>query len=95
MPPDPPWSVSVNKKSYSYAPDSSCDIRISRAQLIKAEISENCYALLSTLACEHDLTDTIHLDEIANPWANLTKRGHLINKSITFHSKLYVFLQYS
>jgi hypothetical protein len=50
---------------------------------------------LLTLACEHDLTDTIDLDEIANPWANLTKRGYLINKSITFHSKLYVFLQYS
>ena len=33
---------------------------------------------LLTLACERDLTDTIDLDEIANPWSKLTKRGHLI-----------------
>ena len=33
---------------------------------------------LLTLACERDLTDTINLDEIANPWSNLTKRRHLI-----------------
>jgi hypothetical protein len=33
---------------------------------------------LMTLACERDLTDTIDLDEIANPWSILTKRGHLI-----------------
>jgi hypothetical protein len=28
-------------------------------------------------ACERDLIDTIDLDEIANSWSNLTKRGHL------------------
>jgi hypothetical protein len=33
---------------------------------------------LWTLACERDLTDTIDLAEIANPWTKLTKRGHLI-----------------
>ena len=34
----PPRSVSVNQKSYtSYAPDSSCNIRICRAQLFKAQ----------------------------------------------------------
>ena len=33
---------------------------------------------LLTLACERDLTDTIDLDEIANPWSKLTKHGHLI-----------------
>ena len=33
---------------------------------------------LWTLACERILTDTIDLDEIANPWTKLTKRGHLI-----------------
>ena len=33
---------------------------------------------LWTLACERNLTDTIDLDEIANPWTKLTKRGHLI-----------------
>jgi hypothetical protein len=33
---------------------------------------------LLTLACERDLTDTIDLDEIANLWSKLTKRGHLI-----------------
>ena len=33
---------------------------------------------LLTLACERDLTDTIDLDEITNPWSKLTKRGHLI-----------------
>jgi hypothetical protein len=32
---------------------------------------------LLTLACERDLTDTIDLDEIVNPWSKLTKRGHL------------------
>jgi hypothetical protein len=52
---------------------------------------------LLTLACERDLTltDTIDLDEIANPWSNLTKRMQTLNKNITFHSKLYVFLQNS
>jgi hypothetical protein len=33
---------------------------------------------LLTLACERDLTHTIDLDEIANPWSKLTKRGYLI-----------------
>ena len=32
---------------------------------------------LLTFACERDLTDTIDLDEIVNPWSKLTKRGHL------------------
>jgi hypothetical protein len=39
MPPDPP-EVSWSIKNPSYAPDSSCNIRICRAQLFKAEISE-------------------------------------------------------
>jgi hypothetical protein len=84
MPPDPP-EVSWSIKNPSWAPDSSCNIRICRAQLYKAEISENYYAFSNepgtprwTLACERDLTDTIDLDEIANPWSKLTKRGHLI-----------------
>jgi hypothetical protein len=47
---------------------------------------------LMTLACERDLTDTIDLDEIANPCSKLTKHGH---KNTMFHSKLYVFLQNS
>ena len=33
---------------------------------------------LLTLAYERDLTDTIDLDKIANPWSELTKGGHLI-----------------
>jgi hypothetical protein len=35
--PDPP-PRSVNQNSYNYAPDSSCNIHISRALLFKAEI---------------------------------------------------------
>jgi hypothetical protein len=64
MPPDPPRSVSVNQKSYSYAPDSSCDIRISRAQHIKAEISENCYAFSNTQICaQYARDDNFRLSE--------------------------------
>ena len=44
MPPDRPSQVSWSIKNPSYTPDSSCNIRICRAQLFKAEIIENCYA---------------------------------------------------
>jgi hypothetical protein len=48
MPPDlprpPTPEVSWSIKNPSYAPYSSCNIRICRAQLFKAEIIENCYA---------------------------------------------------
>ena len=86
MPPDPPegsWSI----KNPSYAPDSSCNIRIaernfSKLKLVKtvmrSVMNQERLGELLTLACERDLTDTIDLDEIANPWSKLTKRGHLI-----------------
>jgi hypothetical protein len=98
--------VSWSTKNPSYTPDSSCNIRIWRAQLFKAEIIETVMRSvmnqerlgeLLTLACERNLTDTVDLDEleIANLWSKLTKRGHFNNKNTMSHSKLYVFLQNS
>ena len=60
----------------------SAEGRFSKLKLLKtvmrSEMNQERLGELLTLACERDLTDTIDLDEIANPWSKLTKRGHSI-----------------
>jgi hypothetical protein len=46
--------------------------------VMRSVMNQELLGELLTLACERDLTGTIDLDEIANPWSNLTKRRHLI-----------------
>jgi hypothetical protein len=46
--------------------------------VMRSVMNQELLGELFILACERDLTDTIDYDEIANPWSNLTKRGHLI-----------------
>ena len=71
MPPDLPRSVSVNQKSYIYAPDSSASAERSFSKLksvktvMRLVMNQERLGELLTLACERDLTDTINLDEIA------------------------------
>jgi hypothetical protein len=81
MPPDPPpRSVSVNQKSYIPVTSASAERSFSKPKSVKTVIrsvmNQERLGELLTLACERDLTDTIDLDEIANLWSNLTKRGH-------------------
>ena len=100
----PPPEVTRSIKNPSYAPDSSCNIRICRAQLFKTEISENCYAFsnepgtprwtLDSCVWARYLTDTIDLDEIANSWSKLTKCGHLIKIWRFPANYTYVFLAF-
>jgi hypothetical protein len=81
MPPDPPSrSVSVNQKSYIPVTSASAERSFSKSHLVKTVMRSvmNQERLGELFACERDLTDTIDLDEIANPWSNLTKRGHLL-----------------
>ena len=81
MAPDPPSrSVSVNQKSYIPVTSASAERSFLKSHLVKTAMRSvmNQERLGELFACERDLTDTIDLDEIANPWSNLTKRGHLI-----------------
>jgi hypothetical protein len=90
MPPDPPPPPEVSRSIKNpidiclTVPVTSASAERSFSNLkwvntvMRSVMNQERLGELLTLACERDLTDTIDLDEIANPLSNLTKRGHLI-----------------
>ena len=76
----------------------SAEGRFSKLKLLKtvmrSVMNQERLGELLSLVCERDLTDTIDLDEIANPWSKLTKRGHSIKIRCLTANCMYILAKF-